>query len=346
MTEVWAKDHEQKGRPRILDRFLEIVSAFGRLPLPGHGDTWERFEILSSLAEEDLSLARLGEGHADALAILDESGHGARHSGASYGVWAARTGTGNVTATPVAGGWKLAGQKPFCSGSEMLERALLTVEAPDGYRLFDIATADAVVAAVPDSWPAVGMADSFSETLIFGGPVVSEDDAIGPPGFYTDRPGFWFGGCGVAACWYGGARGLLRGVVESLTSDPGELVLAEIGKAASGLQLMSDSLQSVARAIDLDPENKGDHARARALAVRQIVHHAAEGVLRCTAAAGGARPLCHDRVQARRAADLYVYLAQHHGGSEAMSMGRLIFEGVDRGSESFDPRGRRGRWSR
>ena len=139
-------DHAHLKAPAVLERFLEVVPAFARLPLPGRGDTWERFEILASLAEEDLSLARLGEGHADALAILDESGRGSRHPEASYGVWAARTPTGGVTATPVAGGWMLAGRKPFCSGSGMLDRALVTAEAPDGYRLFDVATAGAVVA--------------------------------------------------------------------------------------------------------------------------------------------------------------------------------------------------------
>ena len=100
------------------------------------------------------------------------------------------------------------------------------------------------------------MADSLSETLTFGGPVVSEDDAVGPPDFYTDRPGFWFGASGVAACWFGGARGLVAGVVGSLSSEPGELVLMEIGKAVSGLQAMRDALQSVAIAIDADPKDK------------------------------------------------------------------------------------------
>ena len=227
-------------------------------------------------------------------------------------------------ADPVPGGWRLTGSKPFCSGSGLLDRALVTAEAPDGYRLFDIATADAVIDAIPDSWPAVGMADSVSDTLTFGGPVISEDYAIGPPGFYTDRPGFWFGACGVAACWYGGARGLVAGVVESLTSDPGELVLMEIGKAGSALQAMSDALRSVAEAIDLDPEDKDGRAHARALTVRQIVRDSCEGVLGQTAAAGGARPLCHDRAQARRAADLYVYLAQHHVSTDAARLGRMI----------------------
>jgi hypothetical protein len=311
---------------RLTVRFLEVVAAFARIPLPGHGDTWERFEILASLAEEDLSLARLGEGHADALAILRESGRETRHPGLAYGVWAARSGSGGVTATPVAGGWELAGRKPFCSGSGLVERALITAEAPDGYRLFDVATADVVMGRSPGSWPAVGMADSQSETVIFGGQV-SEDDAIGPPEFYTDRPGFWFGACGVAACWYGGARGLVAGAVQSLNPGPAETTLMELGKAASGLQAMTDTLRSVAAAIDLDPEDKQGHARGRALAVREVVHSCCEAILGQTAAAGGARPLCHDADQARRAADLYVYLAQHHGGPDAVSLGRLTLEG-------------------
>jgi hypothetical protein len=323
MSALNPRDEDQV-MPRVGARFLEVISSFDRLPLPGHGDTWERFSILASLGEEDLSLARLGEGHADALAILQESRSGSHYPGCSYGVWAARTGTRGLTAEPVPGGWRLSGSKPFCSGSGLLDRALVTAEAPDGYRLFDIATADVVTDSTPESWPAVGMADSVSETLTFGGPVVSADDAIGPPGFYTDRPGFWFGACGVTACWYGGARGLVAGVVQSLTGDPGELVLMEIGKAASALQAMGDALRSVAEAIDLDPEDKKGQAQARALTVRQIVHDSCVGVLGQTAAAGGARPLCHDPVQARRAADLYVYLAQHHGGTDAARLGGMI----------------------
>jgi hypothetical protein len=307
----------------VAERFEQVVPACSRLPLPGGGDTGERFEALASLAAEDLSLARLAEGHADALAILAESGRAARRPGASYGVWAARGGANGVSATPVARGWKLAGRKPFCSGSGMLERALVTAEAPDGYRLFDVATAEVVVDTVPDSWPAVGMADSESRTLLFGGAVVGEEDAIGPPGFYTDRPGFWFGACGVAACWFGGARGLVSGVVDGLTGEPGALVQMEVGRAVADLRGMHDALQSTAAAIDADPEDKRGRAEGRALVVRQIVHDACERVLSHTAAAGGARPLCLDPTQARRAADLYVYLSQHHGGPDAAHLGRL-----------------------
>ena len=46
------------------------------LPLPGRGQTWERWAALAKLAEQDLCLARLAEGHADAVAILAELGAG------------------------------------------------------------------------------------------------------------------------------------------------------------------------------------------------------------------------------------------------------------------------------
>ncbi len=314
--------------PDDVDRqFTALVPELDRVPLPGHGSTAERFEFLAALAEDDLSLARLAEGHADALAILDESGTGIRHPGLRYGVWAARSGTGNVVATPVGGGWALSGTKPFCSGSGMIDRALVTAEAPDGYRLFDVATADVVIHADADSWPAVGMADSRSETLTFGGAVIGAEGAVGAPGFYTGRPGFWFGACGVAACWFGGARALAGTVSAAIGGDPGELTLREVGSAAAWVQSAEDSLGAVAGAIDADPGDAGGRAHQRALALRQIVHHCCEAVLQLTAAAGGARPLCHDIRQARRAADLYVYLAQHHGGADAARLGRLVLEG-------------------
>jgi hypothetical protein len=40
------------------------------LPLPGSGATRERWAAFADLAGEDLSLARLSEGHADAVTIL------------------------------------------------------------------------------------------------------------------------------------------------------------------------------------------------------------------------------------------------------------------------------------
>jgi alkylation response protein AidB-like acyl-CoA dehydrogenase len=296
------------------------------LPKPGSGSTPARFAALADWAARDLSLARLVEGHVDALAILAEAGVDP-HPGATYGVWAARAHTGGTTARLVPGGWQLTGMKPFCSGSTRIDRALVTADCPDGYRLFDIAVAENVVRTHPGSWPAVGMADSQSDTLDFGGPPVPPHLAVGPPGFYLDRPGFWFGAIGVAACWYGGARGLVAHVLRSFGATPSDPVLVELGGAVADVEAMRRALEQAAREIDADPEDRTDMARRRALVVRHLVHDASQRVLVQVAAAGGAGPLCHDPQQAQRSADLYVYLAQHRGVHDAMVLGRLACEG-------------------
>jgi alkylation response protein AidB-like acyl-CoA dehydrogenase len=296
------------------------------LPLPGSGDTWRRFETLAAWSSKDLSVGRLVEGHADATAILAEAGMGPVNGGATYGVWAARSRQGGTVAERVTGGWKLSGSKEFCSGSGIIDRALVTAETNDGYRVFDIALDENVSVAYEDSWPAVGMSDSISETLEFAGPVIPVARVVGPPDFYTARQGFWFGASGVAACWYGGAEGLVRTLASSLPEEPNEHVLADLGLAVTSLDAMREVLKSSADAIDADPTDAAGQSRYRALVARQFVHDAAMEVLARVGSAGGARPLCHDAAQSRRAADLYVYLSQHHGGTDAAELGRRARE--------------------
>jgi hypothetical protein len=297
------------------------------VPLPGKGQTFDRFVSLSQWAAHDLSLGRLAEGHVDAVAILAEAGLEVVDPRASYGVWAARSSDGATTARRAANGWHLSGQKAFCSGSGVLQRALVTAESPEGYLLFDIAVAEHITGTRPDSWLAVGMADSLSETLEFGGPPISSEQVVGGPGFYLERPGFWFGATGVAACWYGGAVGLVESLLGSLDGKASDLVLASLGEAVARVGAMRRVLEAAAREIDVDPADLRREARTRALVVRHAVHLGASEVLDLVAAAGGARPLCHDRAQGRRAADLYVYLAQHHGPQDSAELGRIVAEG-------------------
>ena len=292
------------------------------LPKPGSGGTAARFAALASWATRDLSLARLVEGHVDALAILEEAGHESDPS-ATYGVWAARQPSGGTTARLTADGWRLTGEKSFCSGSTHIARALVTAESDDGYRLFDVPVAENVTGVHAGSWPSVGMADSLSETLDFGGPPVPMSRAVGPPNFYLERPGFWFGATGVAACWYGGARGLVQDVLRSADEPPSELVLAELGHAVAHIDLMRRAIDSAAREIHGDPRDRAGDAKRRALVIRHAVHHAAQQVLMHAAAAGGARPFCLNAEQAQRVADLYVYLAQYHGPHDANVLGHM-----------------------
>jgi alkylation response protein AidB-like acyl-CoA dehydrogenase len=110
------------------------------LPLPGSGRTRERWTRLADLAAEDLSLARLGEGHTDAVAILAELGGPAPDPGSRWGVWAAQPPGSGLTADRAARGWRITGLKKYCSGARVCTAALVTAAAPDGMRLFAVAT--------------------------------------------------------------------------------------------------------------------------------------------------------------------------------------------------------------
>lgn len=299
--------------PAGADALGRVVAA-ATLPRPGGGRTAERLAGLAALGAEDLSLARLAEGHADAVAILAEAG-AAPVPGAVYGVWAA-AGGGDVAATP-AGGDEVAltGTKPFCSGAGWVDRALVTA----GELLVEVDVRRPEAAAVPGTWPAVGMAGSDSRAVALDG---ARGTVVARGGWYTSRPGFWHGGVGVAAVWAGGARGLLDATAAALGPSTGDAEWAALGAAVAHVEAATALLDRAAAAIDAAPHD-ADAGRRVALATRQGVHHAATATLAATAAAGGARPLCLDGTNARRAADLHVYLAQHHPGRDAARLGRL-----------------------
>ena len=106
------------------------------LPGPGSGRTRERWAAFAGLASEDLSLARLGEGHADALAILAELDGPPPPAGSRWGVWAAHPPGPGLRAAKTRAGWRLRGIKQYCSGARSCTHALVTADAPDGRRLF------------------------------------------------------------------------------------------------------------------------------------------------------------------------------------------------------------------
>src|SRR5579862_7178865 len=202
------------------------------LPLPGSGATMERLAAFADLAEEDLSLARLGEGHADAVAVLAELGGPQPEPGSRWGVWAANPPGPNVTAVRRGGTWVLNGTKQYCSGARVCTHALVTASAGDEARLFAVAVEG--LEPREGSWPATGMAGS--DTLDVGFPGVTAEP-VGPPGGYTGRPGFSHGGVGVAACWYGGARAVGRALAAAAAKrDVGPHALAHLGAVDLGLR--------------------------------------------------------------------------------------------------------------
>ncbi len=330
-----AASHDLGKRLRELIRHGEAD-----LPLPGRGRTLERWSALAAVAAEDLSLAKLFEGHTDAIAILAE----ARPPGvideiddtAAYGMWAAEAPGARVLFRPTAQDTvALIGSKAWCSGAAALDRALLTVwpeqapaagEAGAGPWLADVDLRQPGVVIDDSSWRAVGMAETVSATVTFES---ASARLIGPAGFYLSRPGFWQGGIGVAACWHGAACAVAQALRTQLRDAGPEaawhraLALGEVDRVLSANAAL---LREAAAWVDRHPE---DDARAWALRTRAAGDESAQQVLRATMRAMGAGPLCHDEAFARRAADLPVFIRQCHGDRDLVALGHALLQQKD-----------------
>ena len=187
------------------------------LPLPGSGATLQRWRALAVVAEHDLSLAKLYEGHTDAKAILFELGQGeCATPGSTWGMWAAEAPAGRAIIEPGDDGrLQLRGAKCWCSGAGKLSHGLLTAWLVDGRgpQLVRVAMDQSGVTVNSGAWQAVGMAGSASIDVVFE---AANAEPAGALGGYLSRPGFWQGGAGIAACWYGGAVALGSALHRSL----------------------------------------------------------------------------------------------------------------------------------
>jgi hypothetical protein len=305
---------------------LHVLVAQGALvfPFPGDGETALRFRQLQTLGEYDLCLARLAEGHLDALAILDEAQAPAPDG--VLGVWAAGP-LETLRATRTRSGWRLDGVRRWCSGAPDLDYALVSAAAADGYRLFLVPLDSRGVRPLEGTWPAIGMARTSTLDVEFDRVGLDEEAAIGGPGFYLERDGFWFGGAGVAAVWLGGATAVGATLADKAGADPHRL--AHLGWVTARLAALSAFLESVARAID--GERAGQPSVPKlAQCLRAEVADAAAQIIERTGRATGAGPLSHDRGHAQRVADLSVYIRQSHAEADLESLGRIELDELRR----------------
>lgn len=307
-----------------------VRQGLDQLPLPGRGHTLQRWQALCVVAEHDLSLSKLFEGHTDALAVMAElSPSEVPALSATWGMWAAEPPDGRAKVqAPESGSVLLSGTKRWCSGAGELSHGLLTAWWPDGRgpQLVKVAMDQPGVLTSSAGWHAVGMAASASVDVVFNN---AAGEPVGPAGAYLERPGFWHGGAGIAACWHGGAVALASALQRSLVQAPpsGRHVfrLAALGKVGVALQSTAALLRETARWIDDHPT---EDASAMALRVRLAAEASATLVLDEVGRALGATPFCRDARFARMAADLPVFLRQSHAERDFASLGeRLVLPG-------------------
>ncbi|MDM0019347.1 acyl-CoA dehydrogenase [Variovorax saccharolyticus] len=304
-----------------------VDAGVDRLPLPGSGATLERWRMLSEVAAHDLSLVKLFEGHTDALAIRRELGAADAVAGTRWATWCAEPPDARVTleALPAHRSGpapiRLHGTKAWCSGARSVTHAVVSCWNAEGEPcLAEVALGQPAVIVTDEGWHAVGMAGSGSVDVRFEGAAAHQ---IGRPGDYVRRPGFWQGGAGIAACWFGGALGIARQTRGFCGTKPDAHRLAHLGAIDTALSAAAAVLRESAAWIDARP---GEDARQLALRLRLVVEDAAHALIAHACRATGAAPLCRDARFARAVADLPVFMRQSHAERDLAALGECVLD--------------------
>lgn len=284
------------------------------LPLPGAGQTRSRWEVFAALGAFDLSVAKLFESHFDALAILQEAGVPA-HTGI-YGVWASKFGGKYLRGEQDSrsGNWLIQGEIAFASGVSTIDHSLVPVSTPKGEILFQIPK-EAIVSNEIDRsrWHTPGMQDAETAWIRVEAQL-PESQTVGDAGFYLNRPGFWAGGLGVAACWLGAAQKIFEtwhlGALAKSYSDP--LDQAARAHAFCALKACSTQLMALANQLDGVGLSSGNGMR-EALMLRHLSDRVANEVAERSARSLGPILMVGNAEHSRRVLDLQVFTRQCHG---------------------------------
>jgi alkylation response protein AidB-like acyl-CoA dehydrogenase len=305
----------------LLASFRSVVRE--NLPFPGAGLTGQRQRRLFEVGREDLSLARLAEAHWDALAILQEAGREPKPK-VTYAVWASEKQGEELVLEARGSGFQVSGKKMFCSGAGLVDRALVTVGVGEKQLVdIDLRQNSENIGFDQSDWYTSAFRETATSSVIFRSAFLSGDDLICAPGWYLQRAGFWHGACGPAACWAGGAAGLVDYAKNQSRRD--SHTLAHFGAMYASVWAVLAYLDSAGSEID---RSRDDHklARIRALSLRHLVEQTCTDILRRFARAYGPHPLAMDEGISRRYQELDLYLRQSHAERDLEALGRSLTE--------------------
>lgn len=293
------------------------------VPPSGAGQSSERLDFLIEVGRRDLSLARLIEGHMDATQILREAQRPINEY-SLYAIWAA--GGPTDTLQIVQNGvdrWssKLMGCKPFCSGSDIVDRALIYLYPNEQLVEVAIGSEDAAKFCRFDStgWQSPAFYETHTWSVIFDGLALEKADFIGGPRWYFDRPGFCCGAFAPAACWTGGAMALVDSMRHRTLKDGHSK--AHLGAMVAMLCNMRSMLNWAAGQVDADPFNCSGQLFPAALVVRHQIERGCTEIIDRFGRTLGPRPYAFENDNARRIAELQLYIRQCHAERDLEELG-------------------------
>ena len=292
------------------------------IPHPGEGKTLARWKILAKVGSTNLNLAKWFESHLDALSILNELNYSPANNGL-WAVWAAEGSTHPIHFKQAL----CSGQKNWCSGAGLVDYGLLTYRNEhDHSQLIIVDMSQPNIHINHEGWHAIGMQYTRTASIVFN---QVKAEAVGGSNAYLERPVFWHGAAGVAACWFGAATRLADFLYQQCKTKPNAYRLMYLGDISTLLFTTKQYFHYVADQIDQYPA-QGHELIIRIL--RAKVEQTAQAVLEQVGKALGARPFCENRIFAALVADLPVFLRQSHAAFDMERIGELVSQESEGGA--------------
>ena len=285
----------------------------------------------TALAAVDLPVARLFEGHANAVRLVElyadadvrKRVFGAVADGAVLGVWGAE---GETPARFDKSG-TIRGEKRLCSGLAIVTHAVVSLPSDGGPQLVLVDVSDPA-RMDPSTWDVVGMRASASGSYDFDG--IDDYARIGEPGDYLTEPHFVGGVWRIAALELGGAIGVVEAVRDELQArgrmdyDPHILRLAPLVWEMRSLKAWLEAHVARLREGRIDTETVVADAIGMRLRGEDIALRTVQAAQQCLGLAYADR----DNEAGRRMADLSVYVRQVARDAFLQRAGRQVLLGT------------------
>ena len=278
----------------------------------------ELFNVLRLIGAGDLSVARLVEGHFNAISLVVRYGTAAQlksfassvAGGALSGVWGADDAAG-LNIHSENGGARLSGRKILASGAGTVTRPVVTAKAPDGQVmcLLDLRADHAVDLS---GWNAQGMRSTATGAVDLTGIPIGPDEIIGGAGDFMRQPHFSGGAWRFCAAHLGAMEKLVELFRDHLTTrgrgdDPYQLQrVAQCVAAATTARFW---IEDAARRLGAD-----DHDPAAVVAfvnlTRMVTERAALDIMEAVQRGVGLVSFIRPNPIERICRDLSTYLRQ------------------------------------
>lgn len=275
-------------------------------------------DVLRVLGRANLAVARLFEGHVNAVKLVTLYGTAATQAGVAHavrggalmGVWGA-DGVRPVTLREGRAGIILDGGKRFASGLGLVSLAVISATDGNGATRLVLAPADDARRADESSWKVSGMRATASGNFDTSGLELDFDALLGGPDDYYCEPHFQGGVWRYAAAQLGAIEALVEAMRANLAargtlSDPHQA--ARFARASMACETARLWVREAALAVEAPDADPGSATRAvlARLAVARAATDTMAGVDRALGTA--AHFLGHPVERIRR--DLSFYLRQ------------------------------------